>query len=53
MRVPVDVATHETFNFVTSYVPSGATMLEVGCGEGELAAELQRVGYRVSDWNRI
>ena len=47
MPVPVDVPTRETLQFVTSHVPSGASLLEVGCGEGELAHELQRVGYRV------
>jgi SAM-dependent methyltransferase len=44
---PVDIATRETVAFLTSHLPSGAEMLEVGCGEGAVAAELSRRAYRV------
>ncbi len=34
--------------FLTSRVPVGAEILEIGCGEGHLACELLRHGYRVT-----
>lgn len=44
---PVDVPTRETLEFLTSQVSAGAAILEVGCGEGHLAAKLLISGYRV------
>jgi SAM-dependent methyltransferase len=44
---PVDVPTRETFAFVSSHLPIGSEILEVGCGDGEVALELSRFGYRV------
>lgn len=45
---PIDVATSETVELVVSSTPSGITLLEVGCGSGEVAARLQQLGYAVS-----
>jgi SAM-dependent methyltransferase len=45
---PIDIPTRETTRFLLSYVPPGATILEVGCGDGEVAFELATKGYRVT-----
>jgi 2-polyprenyl-3-methyl-5-hydroxy-6-metoxy-1,4-benzoquinol methylase len=45
---PSDVPTRETLEFLISRLPVGAKVLEVGCGEGEVACELVRRGYRVT-----
>jgi SAM-dependent methyltransferase len=45
---PVDIATRETLEFVTSHLPRGATILEVGCGDGRVASQLLNCGYRVT-----
>src|SRR4030095_5390095 len=45
---PVDIATRETLEFVTSHLPRGATILEVGCGDGRVASQLLKQGYRVT-----
>jgi SAM-dependent methyltransferase len=45
---PSDVPTRETLKFLTSHIPVGANILEVGCGEGQVAGELLRRGYRVT-----
>jgi SAM-dependent methyltransferase len=45
---PADVATRETLEFLTSRIPVGTTILEVGCGEGQLARELLKRGYHVT-----
>jgi SAM-dependent methyltransferase len=54
---PTDVPTRETLGFLISRLPVGAKVLEVGCGEGQLAWELLQRGYRVtgldSDSNAI
>lgn len=47
MPEPVDIGTRETLDFVTLYAPRGGSLLEVGCGEGHLGAELARLGYGV------
>jgi len=44
---PIDVATQQTAGFLASYVRAGAEILEVGCGNGHVAAELSRRGYKV------
>lgn len=44
---PIDVATRETASFLASYLRAGAKVLEVGCGDGEVAAELMRRDYNV------
>lgn len=55
---PIDVASRETTEFVQRHLPPGTCrILEVGCGSGEVAARLQRVGHQViaidSDANAI
>jgi 2-polyprenyl-3-methyl-5-hydroxy-6-metoxy-1,4-benzoquinol methylase len=45
---PIDVPTRETLMFLTSRIPLGAEILEVGCGEGHVAGELLKHGYRVT-----
>jgi SAM-dependent methyltransferase len=45
---PADVPTRETLRFLTSRIPVGANFLEVGCGEGRVAGELLKRGYRVT-----
>ena len=45
---PTDVPTRETLMFLTSRIPVGAEILEIGCGEGQVACELLRHGYRVT-----
>src|SRR5947208_1155691 len=45
---PPDVPTRETLEFLVSRIPIGAKVLEVGCGEGQIACELLQRGYRVT-----
>jgi 2-polyprenyl-3-methyl-5-hydroxy-6-metoxy-1,4-benzoquinol methylase len=45
---PVDIATQHTADFVAASVPAGSRLLEVGCGNGQLAAELNRRGFIVT-----
>src|SRR5207247_8329777 len=45
---PSDVPTCETLKFLQAHIPVGATILEVGCGKGEVACELLKRGYHVS-----
>ena len=45
---PADVATRETLEFLTSRIRVGAAILEVGCGEGQVAHELLKRGYHVT-----
>src|SRR5262249_24288099 len=45
---PNDLTTAETFAFLGSHLPGPpARVLEVGCGDGTLAAVLQHKGYQV------
>lgn len=44
---PIDIPTRETASFVASRLASGATVLEVGCGDGYVAEELVRRGLSV------
>ena len=54
---PIDVATRETASFLSSRLANGSEVIEVGCGDGEVAAQLIRQGYRVigldSDKDRV
>ena len=34
-KKPIDIPTRETFNFLSSHLHPGATVLEIGCGDGE------------------
>jgi SAM-dependent methyltransferase len=45
---PADVPTRETLMFLLSHLPVGAEILEIGCGEGRVACELLKRGYRVT-----
>jgi SAM-dependent methyltransferase len=45
---PTDVPTRETLGFLISRLPVGAKVLEVGCGDGQVACELLQRGYRVT-----
>jgi len=45
---PINVPTRETVMFLTSRIPAGAQILEIGCGEGLVAGELFRRGYQVT-----
>lgn len=48
MNDPSAVATHDTLEFVLAHLdPGRRRLLEVGCGAGELAAELTRAGHEV------
>lgn len=50
---PAEFETQEVLSFVTSALPStSASILEVGCGEGRLAAELQAAGFQVEAVDR-
>ncbi len=44
---PVDVPTRETVAFVMSHSAAEATVLEIGCGEGDVASVLLNRGYGV------
>jgi SAM-dependent methyltransferase len=44
----IDVPNRETLGFLISRLPVGAKVLEVGCGEGQVACELLQRGYRVT-----
>jgi SAM-dependent methyltransferase len=48
MNRPIDIPTLATADFLASHLPAGAELLEVGCGEGDVAAELARRGCRVT-----
>jgi SAM-dependent methyltransferase len=45
---PIDIATRHTADFIAAHSNAGARLLEVGCGRGHLAAELQRRGFAVT-----
>jgi 2-polyprenyl-3-methyl-5-hydroxy-6-metoxy-1,4-benzoquinol methylase len=50
-------ATEDTLQFVRRWLPQPLRVLEVGCGDGDLAASMSRAGYEVvaidSDANAI
>lgn len=45
---PADVPTRETLMFLLSHLSVGAEILEIGCGDGRVACELLKRGYRVT-----
>ena len=45
---PIDVPTRETVKFLVSHIAECAMILEVGCGDGQVARELVNRGYRVT-----
>ena len=42
-----DVPVRETAAFLAHWLPAGSALLEVGCGDGQVAAELSKRGHRV------
>lgn len=45
---PRDIATNETLKFVQAHLSTTpARILEIGCGNGELAQRLQRLGHQI------
>jgi SAM-dependent methyltransferase len=53
----ISIATGETVHFIAGHAPSGAQLIEVGCGAGEVAVALMERGIKVtgieSDPDRI
>ena len=47
MQSPLDIATASTVEFVQSHAKHGCSILEVGCGDGDVALALQSLGYNV------
>jgi SAM-dependent methyltransferase len=47
-KIPSDIPTRETIRFFTTHIPLGAEILEIGCGEGQVAFELLSRGYRLT-----
>ena len=46
---PIDLPTQQTLKFVLEHAPvSNVTVLEVGCGHGELAFQLKSLGYQIT-----
>lgn len=45
---PIDIPTNATVSFIVSVVPRGASIIEVGCGEGHVARRLLQCGYPVT-----
>lgn len=48
LKSPADVATSFTADFLASRMPANASILEIGCGEGEVALELNLRGFQVT-----
>jgi SAM-dependent methyltransferase len=44
---PLDLATHDTTAFIAGQLAAGTSVLEVGCGAGDLAQALAQRGFRV------
>jgi ubiquinone/menaquinone biosynthesis C-methylase UbiE len=45
---PIDVATNDSVEFVQQHLPPGSQrILEVGCGRGEVASQLQEKGHQL------
>ena len=47
MQRPLDIATKITADFISFHAGPSASILEIGCGDGDLALELQEKGHRV------
>jgi SAM-dependent methyltransferase len=47
-KIPSDIPTRETVRFFTAHIPLRAEILEIGCGEGQVAFELLSRGYRLT-----
>ncbi len=44
----VDIATQHTADFISSHAPKGGAVLEIGCGQGDLAQVLETSGFKVT-----
>jgi SAM-dependent methyltransferase len=47
-KIPVDIATAQTVRFVADALPPAASLVEVGAGDGQVAAALQARGFDVT-----
>jgi len=47
-KKPIDIPTRETSEFIASNIPAQSTILEIGCGEGHVGAELTERGIEVT-----
>src|SRR5687767_11366862 len=47
-QTPLALATDFTAEFIAANALPGATVLEIGCGAGNVAAELRRRGYAMT-----
>ena len=47
-KKPIDIPTRETSEFIASNIPAQSTILEIGCGEGHVGAELTDRGIEVT-----
>lgn len=48
VRQPIDIATRHSLEFIKAHLPTPGTILEVGCGDGELAAALIANGFELA-----
>lgn len=48
MEQPRDVATQATLEYVSAFAPTSATILEIGCGNGDVAAALKARGFALT-----
>lgn len=45
---PIDIAVRHSVDFIADKVPANAAILEIGCGEGGVAQQLNTLGYSVT-----
>lgn len=48
MMRPFDIATRHTVDFINSHVRPNSTILEIGCGDGDVAHQLNSLGHDVT-----
>jgi SAM-dependent methyltransferase len=48
LKKPIDIPTRETAAFILSHLSAESEVLEIGCGDGEVADELSSHGHRVT-----
>lgn len=47
IKKPIDIPTGETADFIASNLAPNVSIAEIGCGEGHVAVELEKRGFRV------
>ena len=47
-RSPIDIATQHTVRFLAQYLEPRSDVLEIGCGEGDLALSLKQAGHGIT-----